>query len=154
MKGEGVCVGRSHKLERQAERSTAVFVLLSACLWAGSDLVADEHSHTISKDTVLQWVNQYQNATPGFQPGQTLTFEDLEKVRPFLPPGFFDEVAFPGVTIEIASTGDYAPHPVYRAATERFAGQTRLTADGALAGYVAGQPFLNDSLDLNIGRRP
>ena len=130
------------------KRSTAVFVLLSACLWAGSDLVADERSHTVSKDTVLQWVNQYQDATPEFQPGQTLTLEDLEKVRPFLPPGFFDEVAFPGVTIEIASTGDYAPHPVYRAATERFAGQTRLTADGALAGYVAGQPFLNDSLDL------
>ena len=88
------------------KRGTAVFVLLSACLWAGSDVVADERSPTISKDTVLQWVNQYQHATPEFRPGQTLAFEDLEKVRPFLPPGFFDEAAFPGVTMEIASTGD------------------------------------------------
>ena len=39
------------------------------------------------------------------------------------------------------------PHPAYRAATEQFAGQTRLAADGTLEGYVAGQPFLNDSLD-------
>ena len=48
---------------------------------------------------------------------------------------------------EIVPTGDYPPHPAYREATEKYAGQTRLAADGALEGYVAGQPFLNDSLD-------
>ena len=90
------------------KRGTAICLLLSACLWAGSDSVADERSQAVTKDAVLQWVNQHRNATPEFQPGQTLTFEDVDKARPFLPPGFVDEVAFSGVKIEIAPSGDYA----------------------------------------------
>jgi hypothetical protein len=42
---------------------------------------------------------------------------------------------------------DYSPAPVYREASERYRGRASLVADGALHGYVAGQPFPLDELD-------
>ena len=119
--------------------------LLVLCCWAGAGWAAQAQGPT--KETVLRWVETARSATPAFRAGETVKLDDLEQVRPFLPPGYVEEYNFPEVEFAISRTGDYPPHPAYRAATEKFAGQTRLTADGALENHVAGQPFPNASLD-------
>ena len=121
--------------------------LVVLCCWVGAGWAANEKAPDTTQETVLRWVETFRSATPEFQPGETLKLDDLEKVQPFLPPGYFEEYDFPDVEFVITQTGDYPPHPAYREATEKFAGQTRLAADGALENYTAGQPFPNASLD-------
>jgi hypothetical protein len=90
---------------------------------------------------VLRWLQATMDAPPLFREGDILTQTDLEKIRPFLPPGYIDEFNFPGVEFQVSPSGNYAPHPVYLAATEQYLNQARLAADGALENYVAGRPF-------------
>ena len=123
----------------------ALVTFLLACV--DSSQAAQANQQAVSKATVLEWVKRHREAKSTFQPGETLKSADLEKLRPFLPPGYFEEYAFPEVEFVTTPTGEYPPHHVYQAATEQFAAQTRLAEDGALVGYVAGQPFPNDTLD-------
>ena len=39
------------------------------------------------------------------------------------------------------SEGDLTPADIYKEATEKFAGQASISADGALEHYTAGRPF-------------
>ena len=123
----------------------AVFALL--VLWGQPCLATDKAPQETVREDMLRWLERYRDATPEFKPGERLTFDDLEKIRPFIVAGYLAEFAFPGVELEIAPAGEYAPHKAYRAATEQFSAQTGLAEDGALEGYVAGQPFGNDRLD-------
>ena len=118
------------------------FVLLSIglLLWSGPSWAQDERS-LMTRETVLEWVQQYQDAQPEFTPGETLGLGDMEKLRPFVPPGYFEEFQFSEVTFDISPPGDYPPRPDYLEATEKFAGQTQLAEDGSLRNYTAGQPF-------------
>ena len=73
--------------------------------------------------------------------GEVLKQADLDKLRPFLPPRYIDEFNFSEAEFRVSPSGNYTPHPDYLAATEQYSGQTKLAGDGALEGYVAGQPF-------------
>ncbi len=73
--------------------------------------------------------------------GEVIDNDALHRVRPYLPPGYADEFAWPGVALEIQATADYPGDPVYVAATARFAGEARLGAGGELESYTAGRPF-------------
>src|SRR5262245_9237279 len=108
---------------------------------------AVEDTQAVTKEAVLQWVDDNREAQPAFQAGDVLSLADLEKLRPFLPPGYLEEFRFPDVSFAITPPGDYSPPQLFRTATEQYAGQTRLAADGALENYVAGQPFISASLD-------
>lgn len=121
-------------------------VCLGVLLFTDAGWAQDER-RTMTRQTVLDWVEAYKDAVPDFQPGDTLAGEALIRLRPFLPPGYYDEFRFPDVSFEIAPTGDYTPGRDYLDATERFAGQTHLADDGSLRNYVAGQPFPSDQLD-------
>ena len=125
-----------------------LFILLCVGLlvWGGPAWAQDERS-SMTRETVRQWTQQYKDAQPGFQSGETLALSDVDKLRPFLPPGYFEEFQFSEVTFEITPTGDYTPRKDYLEATEKFAGQTRLAEDGSLRNYTAGQPFPSDQLD-------
>lgn len=94
-----------------------------------------------SRADIRRWVATHLDTPPLFREGDVLTQADLHKLRPFLPPRYIDEFNFPEVRFDVSPSGNYAPHPDYLAATERYFNQTRLTADGALEGYVAGRPF-------------
>ena len=122
------------------------FLFVGLLVWTGPTWAQDER-RAMTRDTLLQWVAQHKQAQPDFQPGTTLTFDELEKVRPFIPPGYFEEFQFPEVTFKITPTGDYTPRKDYLEATEKYASQTRLAQDGSLEGFVAGQPFPADQLD-------
>lgn len=123
--------------------------VVAAAGMGGAARAQDGGQAGTTRASVLAWAAQHRDTAPDFRPGDVLTHADLEKVRPFLPPGYVEEVDFPGVEFTISETGDYAPHPAFLAATEQYAGQTRLADDGALVEYVAGQPFPTDSLALD-----
>ena len=123
--------------------------VVTAVGMGGEARAQDGSRAATTRESVLAWAAQHRDATPDFRPGDVLTHADLEKVRPFLPPGYIEEMDFPDVEFTISETGDYAPHPAFLAATEQYAGQTGLADDGALVDYVAGQPFPTDSLTLD-----
>jgi hypothetical protein len=87
---------------------------------------------------------------PSFKPGDVITIDQLEKIRPFLPEEFWDNRDFffyEGMKLEIAPTGDYKTPPEFDAASEKFKGQPRLGPDNSLENYVAGLPFDPATID-------
>jgi hypothetical protein len=88
---------------------------------------------------------------PQFKEGDTITFDTVDKLRPFLPAEFWDNRDFflyEGMKLEIGPTQrDYSPAPEYTAATERFRGQARIGPDGSLENFTAGMPFPIEEID-------
>ncbi len=89
--------------------------------------------------------------------GEVITFETIEKLRPYLPKAFWsnrDFFFYEGMQLEIGPfQADYSPPPEHAAATERFRGQPRIGPDGSLENYVAGQPFSMDEIDCQADPR-
>jgi hypothetical protein len=104
------------------------------------DGVPDQLAHYTLKN-YTDWVNRYRDAKPEFKPGDTLTQKDIAKLRPFVPPGFFEMLNFPELRMEIAPPEDLSPDQAYMNCTEKYAAQTKLDAEGVLVNYVCGQPF-------------
>src|SRR5205814_5445854 len=44
-----------------------------------------------TQQTFYDWFTKYKDAKPQFKPGDVLTHADLEKVRPFMLPGYFEQ---------------------------------------------------------------
>jgi len=82
---------------------------------------------------------------PTFQEGDTVTFDQIDSLRPFLPPEFWanrDFFFYEGMQLEIGPFyRDYSEPPVFTAATEKYAKTPRLGPEASLEGYVAGRPF-------------
>jgi len=82
---------------------------------------------------------------PTFKEGDVITFDSIDKLRPFLPEEFWDNRDFffyEGMQLEIGPTNaDYSPPQVWQEATERFRGQPRIGPDGSLENYTSGRPF-------------
>ncbi len=122
--------------------------LVSLLICAGSAWAADQRT-TMTLETFLHWVESNRDAVTEFEPGAVLKSNDIDKVRPYIHPGYMEEFEFPGAEFPITATGDYSAHQAYLDATERFATQTRLRDDGSLQDYIAGQPFPNKQLTLD-----
>ncbi len=88
---------------------------------------------------------------PAFQEGDIIGFEDISKLRPYLPKKFWDNRDFffyEGMQLEIGPTNfDYSPSEQMIAATEKYRGQARIGPDNSLENYTAGRPFPHDELD-------
>jgi len=100
-------------------------------------------------DTYVQWVKQYQNAKPDFKPGDVLTAKDMEKMRPFVVPGFLEQLNFPEFKMTIQPVQKHTPRRDYTECSEKYQNQVKLKSDGTLENYVCGQPFPNSALDPN-----
>ena len=89
--------------------------------------------------------------TPSFREGDILGFEEVNKLRPFLPEPFWDNRDFffyEGMRLEIGPTQrDYSPSEQYAAATEFYRGQPRIGPDSSLENWTAGRPFHPDEID-------
>ena len=46
---------------------------------------------TYTQETFYKWVKQYKDAKPAFKAGDVLTHADLEKVKPFMMPGYYEQ---------------------------------------------------------------
>ena len=107
----------------------------------------DVKSYTI--ETFHQWVKQYQNAKPDFKPGDVLTAKDIEKMRPFIIPGYLEQLNFPEFQMPVQPVQKHTPRRDYMECTEKYQNQVKLKSDGTLDNYVCGQPFPDSVLDVN-----
>jgi hypothetical protein len=88
-----------------------------------------------------------EDVIPGFpfQEGDVVDFEQLDKLKDYLPPEFWknrEYFFYEGMQLQIGPTmRDYTEPAVYTEATEKYHAQAKLGKDGALEGYVAGRPF-------------
>jgi hypothetical protein len=82
---------------------------------------------------------------PPLKEGETIPFDEIDRLRPYLPPEFWknrDYFFYEGMQLEIGpSFRDYIEAPIYLKATENFHSGVSLGKDDALVGYVAGRPF-------------
>jgi hypothetical protein len=79
-------------------------------------------------------------AQAGVKPGDVITKDNAFKVAALLSPGNYVLVQ-QGMQLRIVPTEKLDWPPPFKSATEQFSPQVQLTPDGALHGYVAGQPF-------------
>jgi len=90
-------------------------------------------------------------AGPAFKEGDIITVDNIDAIKPYLPPEFWDNRDFffyDGMKLEIGPFyRDYSPPKEYAAATEKFKGQPRIGPDESLENYTAGQPFPVDEID-------
>src|SRR3990172_5703037 len=119
----------------------ALVLLLAAPSWA-----QDYKSYT--RETFDQWALKYKDAKPDFKPGDVLTAKDLERMRPFVPPGYLEQLNFPEFKAEIIAPVSHRPRQDYVDCTEKYQGQVKLKADGSVENYTCGQPFPNSDLKV------
>ena len=108
-------------------------------LLATPPATAAEPTH---RDDVTAWLEAGREAeAPPWSDGTVLRGEELLALRPFLPPGHFEEQRFAGARFAIQGARDYPSHASYQQATQQFSSQTSLGPGGELENYVAGRPF-------------
>ena len=103
-------------------------------------LLATPFAADVTRDDVAVWLGQTVVVDAPVA-GTTVGIDDLASLKPWIPPGYFEEFEFPDVVVEIQETADYQDHPSYLAATEHFKGQAAIGTDGRLENYTAGRPF-------------
>jgi len=104
---------------------------------------------TYTRATFDEWLQKYKDTKPDFKPGDVLTAKDMERMRPFIPPGYLEQLSFPEFQAKIIPAADHRPRKDYVECSEKYQNQTKLNADGSMANYVCGQPFPNS--DLKVG---
>jgi hypothetical protein len=90
-----------------------------------------------------------QDALPGFpfKDGDRVTYDQIEKLKDYLPPAFWENreyFFYEGMEIQIGGQREYGSSDAYLAATKRFEGAANIGRDGALEGFQAGMPFSED----------
>ena len=108
-----------------------------------------ENVQGYTRDTFIQWLHKYAEAKPDFKPGDILTAKDIERMRPFVPPGFLEMLNFPEFKARIVAPVDRSPVQSYIDCSEKYQSQVRLNPDRTLANYTCGQPFPDSTLDVN-----
>jgi hypothetical protein len=90
-------------------------------------------------------------ATPQFKEGDVITFETMDKLKPFLPEQFWDNRDFffyEGMQLEIGPTqADYTPTKQWMEMTEKYHSQAKIGPDDSLVGWVTGFPFPQETID-------
>ena len=110
----------------------ALAAILVATSFAASSAGREEH---------LAWLKENQSATPQFVVGDTITFENADLIRPFIPVEQQDSLIFDRMEMPIVTPTDMTPREDYLAATVKHLGQATIASDGALENYAAGRPF-------------
>ena len=119
----------------------------AACLWSGvANAQTAEKVYTRADYT--DWLNKYANAKPDFKVGDVLTAKDIERMRPFVIPGYLDYLKFPDFRMRIVAPIDHTPIGKFQDCTEKYQPQVRLKPDGTMANYRCGQPFNNAELKV------
>ena len=96
---------------------------------------------TYNLDTFHQWVSKYQNAKPDLKVGDVLTAQDMEKMRPFIIPGFLEQLNFPEFELAVQPVQKHTPRHDYMECTEKYQNQVNFKSDGTLDNYICGSLF-------------
>ncbi len=88
---------------------------------------------------------------PPFREGDVITFDQIDKLRQYLPPEFWanrDFFFYEGMKLEIGPTQrDYSPPPTWQQASSQFKGQAKIGPDDSLENYTAGYAFTPEEID-------
>ena len=94
-------------------------------------------------------VNAWIKTKPMLDPpaaGTVVTFDNVRSLEPWIVPGLFEEMSFPGTEITIQKTANYIFHETFNEATRNHAGEAKIGSDGALENFSAGQPFNHEQI--------
>ena len=134
---------------RRWERLILLPSMLAAFIALGASHAAAQDVRAYTRATFDRWLSKYAEAKPDFKPGDVLERKDLERVRPFMPPGWFEQLNFPEFKMPIMAARSHRPRKDYQECTEKYQAQVKLNPDGSLANYVCGQPFPDASLSTS-----
>src|SRR6202158_5914104 len=134
---------------RRWERLILLPSMLAAFIALGASHAAAQDVKAYTRATFDRWFSKYAEAKPDFKPGDILGSKDLERVRPFMPPGWFEQLNFPEFKMPIMAPRSHMPRKDYQECTEKYQAQVKLNPDGSLANYVCGQPFPDASLSTS-----
>ncbi len=138
-------LARPGATRRWSRAAAGVALAALVGLVASSAMAQDVKSYT--RQTFDEWFQKNANAKPDFKPGDVLTAKDIERMRPFMPPGYLEQLTFPEFKMAIIAPTDHTPRKDYQDCSAKHQNQTKLKADGSLENYVCGQPFLNSDLN-------
>src|SRR5712691_4063738 len=97
----------------------------AACLWSGV-ANAQKAEKVYTRADYTDWLNKYANAKPDFKVGDVLTTKDIERMRPFVIPGYLDYLKFPEFRMPIVGPIDHTLFVKDTASTEKYQAQVRL----------------------------
>ena len=83
-------------------------------------------THAVTLKDATQWLKNNHTAKITFQPGDVITHDQAESIRPFLPFGMEEELIFPGMEMPIKPTSDLSPAAVYKEVTKKHQGKVSL----------------------------
>jgi hypothetical protein len=121
-------------------RATLKIFLATVGVVIAAGALAENGGPATFADT-LAWAETNRSASPDFHPGDTLRRADLNRMAPFVPPGFLAELDFAEFEAAIQKKRRFGAHPVFEAASLQYGPQTEIAADGSLLNHVAGRPF-------------
>ena len=116
-----------------------LFLVLSYLMLNGS------LAYAVSYDDSLSWLSADVLLDPPAA-GSSISSENLDKVRPWIPPGLMGELDFPEFVMEIQKYEKKKPYESYLEATEKFSGESSVGNDGSLLNYTAGKPFSEEQI--------
>src|ERR1700687_5890424 len=114
-----------------------LLVVAAALLYVRSAMAQDVKSYT--RATFDQWLAKYKDAKPDFKVGEVLTAKDIERMRPFIFPGYLEQLIFPEFKMTIAAPVDHTPRKDYMACTEKYQSQVKMLPAHTLANHRRGQ---------------
>ena len=79
--------------------------------------------------------------------GSVINYDNLSKLQPWVVPGLFEELSFPGIELVIQETQKFTPDKSYLSASTLHMGQAFLDSDGYLRNYSAGRPFSDEQIN-------
>jgi hypothetical protein len=132
-----------HRATRARASTLALVWLAAACLTPSA---AEGGEQQAASD----------DAVPQLRDGEVISFDQVDRLRPFLPPELWphrDFVFYEGMRMEIGPPfADYSPPETFQRATRENEGKARIGPEESLEGYVAGEPF--PMADIDCARDP
>ena len=107
----------------------AVLAIMAGIFFRAAPVHAQDVK-TYTRATFDQWLAKYKDTKPDFKVGDVLTAKDLERIRPFIYPGYLEQLNFPEFRMPIAAT--VRPHAAQ--------GLSRLHGEVPGAGQAAARP--------------
>src|ERR1700736_4461962 len=89
-------------------RGIDLLVLAAILIGMGASAAGAQQNLPMRSDYDV-WLHKYLDAKPTFKPGDVLTEKDIERIQPFVPPGYLEQLNFPGMRMEIAEPEDHTP---------------------------------------------
>lgn len=89
---------------------------------------------------VKKWLEENNAATVSFKDGDVITYQDKDKIKAFIPPGYESIMNFEGMKVVVKDPTDLSPSQVYDDATAKFQSKVSLAADGKMNDTKAVMP--------------